>query len=92
MLSSLPVLPPPAPSEKSYKKVTRANELFERHQYYDAVVEYSKILQTSKGSSEYLALIYSNRSASYLKLNEYERARQDAIKTIELAPLWSKVR
>lgn len=91
-MSSLSVLPPQAPSEKSYKKVTRANELFERHLYYDAVVEYTKILQTPKGSSEYVALIYSNRSACYLKLNEYERARKDAIKTIELAPLWSKVR
>ncbi len=91
MVSTLPILPPQAPSEKSYKRTTRANELYERHQYYDAVMEYTKILQTSKGEDEYMALIYSNRSASYLKLNEYEKARKDAIRAIELAPLWSKV-
>lgn len=86
------LLPPPAPNEKCYKHTTRANDFFERHLYNDAIIEYTKVLQMSTGEDEFLALIYSNRSASYIKINEFAKAYKDAIKVIELAPLWSKVR
>lgn len=86
------LLPPAAPNDKSFKTATRANDLFERHLYTDAITEYTKVLQMSRGEAEYLALIYSNRSASYLKLNQYQQAHNDAIEAIDLAPHWSKVR
>ena len=34
--------------------------------------------------------IYGNRSASYFKLQQYEKAQADAEKCIELKPDWSK--
>ena len=34
--------------------------------------------------------IYGNRSASYLKINEFIKALEDAEKCIELKPDWSK--
>lgn len=84
----------PAPSEKSYKIITRANDFFERHLYSDAILDYTKVLQLpdlSQCHGEYLALVYSNRSASYLKIEENEKARQDAVKAIHMAPHWPKV-
>lgn len=36
--------------------------------------------------------LFSNRSAAYLKLQNYERARRDAEMCIELDKTWSKVR
>ncbi|KAI8351166.1 beta-lactamase-like protein [Blakeslea trispora] len=86
---------PAAPSEKLYKATRRANDLFERHQYTEAIVEYTKILQASNelnedDCTEYLALILSNRSASYLKTFDYESAALDALKATELAPKWAK--
>jgi tetratricopeptide (TPR) repeat protein len=95
MVSSSSCSLPPAPNEKSYKIVTRANDLFERHLYSDAILDYTKVLQLSKDLGQednaYLALVYSNRSASYLKINETEKSRLDAIKAIELARHWPKV-
>lgn len=88
---SLSVLPPPAPTDKSFKITNRANELFVRHLYNDAISEYTKVLQLSKEDDEFIALIYCNRSASYLRLNQYEQAQKDASRAMELAPVWSKV-
>ncbi|KAI7888257.1 beta-lactamase-like protein [Mucor mucedo] len=79
-----------APNEKSYKATSRANDLFERHLYTDAMTEYTKVLQTSTAEPDYLALIYANRSATYLKLNQYQQAYTDAVQVIDLAPHWSK--
>lgn len=90
----MPTLPP-APNEKSYKVAIRANELFERGQYNEAIIDYTKILHLSKGCNEkdqeFLALIYSNRSASYIKIKEYEKARLDAVHAIDFAGTWPKV-
>jgi tetratricopeptide (TPR) repeat protein len=83
---------PAAPSDKSFKLVQKANDLFERHHYAEAVTEYTKVLSNSKDALDsYLALAYSNRSASYIKLRQYEKARLDAVKVMTLSPKWSKV-
>lgn len=89
MVSLLPAAV--APNEKSYKATSRANDLFERHLYTDAMTEYTKVLQMSTAEPDYLALIYANRSATYLKLNQYQQAYTDAVQVIDLAPHWSKV-
>ncbi|OBZ88858.1 hypothetical protein A0J61_03091 [Choanephora cucurbitarum] len=86
---------PAAPSEKLYKATQRANDLFERHQYTEAILEYTRILQAPRELNEddatgYAALILSNRSASYLKIFDYENAKLDALKATELAPKWAK--
>lgn len=36
-------------------------------------------------------ILYSNRSAAYIKLEQFDRALQDALKAKELDPTWPKV-
>ncbi|CEI96647.1 hypothetical protein RMCBS344292_10804 [Rhizopus microsporus] len=83
---------PCAPNEKSYKITNRANEYFEKGLYSDAIAEYTKALKlvTEPCDDDYLALIYTNRSASYLQLNEYENAKEDASRAMAIARHWAK--
>ena len=84
---------PPAPNDKCYKLVCRANDLFERHLYADAVTEYTRIIHGSANdsSNEFRALLYSNRSASFWQMKQYTKARDDANQIMELWPTWAKV-
>ncbi|KAI9029700.1 beta-lactamase-like protein [Phycomyces nitens] len=82
---------PPAPNHKSYQTTTRANDLYERHLYADAAAEYTKAIERAlDGSRDYLALLYSNRSSSYLRIYNYKAALEDATRAIQLAPMWPK--
>lgn len=86
---------PCAPNEKCYKLTTRANDLFERHLYAEALIEYTKALKcaTETGScdDDYLALIYANRSATCLQVGDCQQAKEDAARAIALAKRWGKV-
>ena len=86
---------PCAPNEKCYKLTTRANDLFERHLYAEALIEYTKALKcaTETGScdDDYLALIYANRSATCLLVGDCQQAKEDAARAIALAKRWGKV-
>lgn len=87
--------PPPAPNDKCYKLTCRANEWFERHQYHEAITEYTKVIQqltlTDANQQAFGALVYCNRSASYLHMRQYHAARDDAGRAIELRSSWGKV-
>ncbi|CDH54900.1 zn-dependent glyoxylase [Lichtheimia corymbifera JMRC:FSU:9682] len=86
--------PPPAPNDKCYKLTCRANEWFERHQYHEAITEYTKVIQqltlTDANQQAFGALVYCNRSASYLHMRQYHAARDDAGRAIELRSSWGK--
>ncbi|KAI9498839.1 beta-lactamase-like protein [Zychaea mexicana] len=84
---------PPAPSDKCYKLVCRANDLYERHLYTDAAAEYTKAIHLSahECTNEFLALLYSNRSACYWQAKHYANARDDANRVLEFWPTWAKV-
>jgi stress-induced-phosphoprotein 1 len=64
----------------------QANDLYSEGQYMEAIELYSKILETEPNNH----LILSNRSVSYLKLNMYDEAIQDAAKCTKLKPDWAK--
>ncbi|KAI8139832.1 beta-lactamase-like protein [Fennellomyces sp. T-0311] len=83
---------PPAPNDKCYKLTCRANDLYERHLYTEAITEYTKAIQTSaqESSNEFLALLYSNRSACHWQLRQYGNAKDDASRVIELWTSWAK--
>lgn len=90
---SVTMVSPCAPNDKSYKITNRANEYFEKGLYSDAIAEYTKALKlvTEPCDDDYLALIYTNRSASYLQLNEYENAKEDASRAMAISRHWAKV-
>uniref|UniRef100_A0A914PK10 Tetratricopeptide repeat protein n=1 Tax=Panagrolaimus davidi TaxID=227884 RepID=A0A914PK10_9BILA len=81
-------------TESHFEKLKEsANILFKEKKYNEAIKAYSKILQISGLSSENQATIYSNRSASYVMLedkNSSEMAKADAEKAIKLCPSWWK--
>ena len=54
----------------------------------EAVEHYSSAI--ARDSSNFI--LYSNRSAAYCKLQEYQKALVDANECIRLKPDWSKVR
>ncbi|ORX79279.1 Metallo-hydrolase/oxidoreductase [Basidiobolus meristosporus CBS 931.73] len=89
----------PAASDGVLYRITcRANELFERHSYKEAVAEYTRALIKSKpaitetDATDFIALIFANRSGAYCMLRQYEEAYKDAEIVIRLKPEWSKVK
>lgn len=54
--------------------------------YSEAIDIYTKAIQLDDKNH----VLYSNRSAAYVKAGKYEEALQDANKTIELNPTWAK--
>ncbi len=54
--------------------------------YSEAIDIYTKAIQLDDKNH----VLYSNRSAAYVKAGKYEEALEDANKTIELNPTWAK--
>jgi tetratricopeptide (TPR) repeat protein len=67
-----------------YKK--KGNELIEEKKIEEGLEYYKKALNTNIASH----LIYSNRSAIYLKQKEYKLALEDADMSIKIKPEWNK--
>lgn len=56
--------------------------------FLSAVALYSEALKIDPNNH----ILYSNRSAALIKMGQFSRALQDALKAKELNPKWSKVR
>lgn len=65
----------------------RGNEAYQARNFNEAVALYTEGIENEPTN----AILYSNRSAAYLNLEDYEKARRDADMCIELDPKWSKV-
>jgi len=63
-------------------KKDQANQYFKDGNYEQAVKLYSEILETDENNYKVL----SNRSAAYIKLDKYDMALNDTIKTTKLKP------
>jgi tetratricopeptide (TPR) repeat protein len=57
---------------------------------YEKALEHFSAAINYGGDKEFLKVIYSNRSAVYLKLKRAEESLQDANKALELDPNWPK--
>ena len=68
------------------KLKNEGNDLFKKEKFNEAIVKYSEALKHDSDN----AVLYSNRSLSYLKLEMYREALDDAIKCIRSNPRWFK--
>ena len=70
------------------EKVRQSNEAIQRGDFQQAVVLYSEAIALDPVNH----ILYSNRSAAFVKLGQFQKGLQDAAKARELNPKWSKVR
>jgi tetratricopeptide (TPR) repeat protein len=71
------------------------NEAFRSKLYQQAVDQYSKLIEINnehdgKSFSSEMHLVFSNRSAAFEKLQDFEAAERDALEAIKLKPEWVK--
>ncbi|MDR2010667.1 MAG: OmpA family protein [Bacteroidales bacterium] len=64
------------------KKTRRADETFEKGEYYQAIKEYSEILKKTRNKKQKNE-IYYKRGEAYYMLFEYKKARSDYKRTIK---------
>ena len=74
------------PKELALKLKTEGNDLFREKKYLEAVAMYAEALKHDPNN----AVLYSNRSLSYLKLEMYHEALADSIECIKQNPRWIK--
>uniref|UniRef100_A0A8C5LM92 Tetratricopeptide repeat protein 28 n=1 Tax=Leptobrachium leishanense TaxID=445787 RepID=A0A8C5LM92_9ANUR len=73
--------------EEFIEKVRQSNEACKNGDFQLAIGLYSETLQVDPQN----CILYSNRSAAFLKTMQYEKALDDAIKARLLNPKWPKV-
>lgn len=69
------------------EKVRQSNQACHAGDYPRAILLYGEAL----GVDPQNCILYSNRSAAYMKIQQYDRALDDAIKAQLLNPKWPKV-
>uniref|UniRef100_A0A3B3H4M1 Uncharacterized protein n=1 Tax=Oryzias latipes TaxID=8090 RepID=A0A3B3H4M1_ORYLA len=69
------------------EKVQQSNEACQRGDFQAAVRLYSEALQADPQN----CILFSNRSAAFLKLGEHQAALDDAERACELNPKWPKI-
>lgn len=78
----------PAASKALFvEKVRQSNAACESGDYAKAVASYKDALQLDPTNH----ILYSNRSAAYLKMGQFQLALQDATRARDLNPKWPKV-
>lgn len=80
----------PIPADVGLKTVSdklkeKGNVCFGKKQYADSIRFYSEALQSFE-----TAVLYSNRSAAYFFLDDFDNAKADAERAVHLDPSWLK--
>lgn len=70
------------------ERVRRSNQACQEGEYALAVRLYTEALSADPQN----CILYSNRSAAYLRLGQYSTALEDAIRARLINPKWPKVR
>ncbi|XP_039628260.1 tetratricopeptide repeat protein 28 isoform X2 [Polypterus senegalus] len=68
------------------EKVRQSNQACEKGDFTGAIRLYSEVLEADSQN----CILYSNRSAAYIKVHEYDKALSDAVKARLLNPKWPK--
>lgn len=68
------------------EKREQANQYFKDGEYEQAIELYTELLENNQDEP----ILLSNRSASYIKLEQYDLALEDAVKSTKLKPEWGK--
>jgi tetratricopeptide (TPR) repeat protein len=74
---------------EAHREKNEGSQAWSRGEYQSAIDHFSKAI-TLGGSKEFLKVLYSNRSAAYLKLNRVDLALNDGNKCVELDSAWAK--
>ncbi|XP_028712870.1 tetratricopeptide repeat protein 28-like [Peromyscus leucopus] len=78
----------PALSKAEFvEKVRQSNQACHDGDFHTAIVLYNEALAVDPQN----CILYSNRSAAYMKTQQYHKALDDAIKARLLNPKWPKV-
>lgn len=68
----------------------KGNAEFAAKRYDEAIKHYTDAIAAANGEADAPHVLYSNRSACYAGLKQYDQALQDAEKTVELNPKFAK--
>ena len=68
----------------------KANDAFSANRFEEAIRLYTQCLNLPNLSDKDRAILYSNRSVSYLKLNNLRNAYMDAKICVRYRPTWPK--
>ena len=69
------------------EKVRQSNTACQNGDFETAVNLYTEAIALDRKNH----ILYSNRSAAYIKMGKFAKAHQDAVKAKELNPEWPKV-
>jgi Flp pilus assembly protein TadD len=69
------------------EKVRQSNAACQNGDFERAVALYTEAIQLDPANH----ILYSNRSAAHIKMGQFAKALQDAVKAKELNPEWPKV-
>nr|GFD23167.1 hypothetical protein [Tanacetum cinerariifolium] len=64
----------------------KGNAAFSSGNYTEAVQHFTDAINLARDNH----VLYSNRSAAYASLNQFQEALNDAVKTVDLKPDWAK--
>ena len=70
------------------EKVRQSNTACQNGDFERAVTLYTEAIALDPANH----ILYSNRSAAHIKMGQFTKALQDAVKAKELNPEWPKVR
>lgn len=79
--------PDQAPPDTADSLKEKGNQAVRAERYTEAVLHYSFAIKLSPND----AILYSNRSLAFLKLQQLYYANEDAERAIQLRPDWAKV-
>ncbi|CAH1801730.1 unnamed protein product [Owenia fusiformis] len=68
-------------------KVRQSNQAIQNGDFKHAITLYTEAINLDPINH----ILYSNRSAAHVKVGDYQKGLQDAVKARELNPKWAKV-